>query len=137
MKESGGDVAQLADLVSGTPEDFAVLAGAAPTFCAALCVGCHGGILAPACLIPDACARLYDLVKINRHRDALALQRQLTPLARLVGPIYGVPGLKAALKLAGYDLGVPRAPLAPAPPEALAALREALSQVERPLVNNP
>src|SRR5204863_6521963 len=38
MKESGGDVAQVADLVSLTPDDFNVLAGSAPTFYAALCV---------------------------------------------------------------------------------------------------
>ncbi len=35
MKESGGDVAQIADLVSGTPDDFAVLAGTTSTFYAA------------------------------------------------------------------------------------------------------
>src|SRR5438094_5057923 len=38
MKESGGDVAQIADLVSGTPDDFSVLAGAAATLFAALAV---------------------------------------------------------------------------------------------------
>src|SRR5205823_12517303 len=32
MKESGGDVAQLADLVTGTPAAFAVLAGTVSTF---------------------------------------------------------------------------------------------------------
>src|SRR4029434_7957333 len=31
MKESGGDVAQMLDLVSGTPGDFGVLAGSAAT----------------------------------------------------------------------------------------------------------
>src|SRR5437868_5139597 len=42
MKESGGDMAQVADLVSLTPDDFNVLAGSAPTFYAALCVGAVG-----------------------------------------------------------------------------------------------
>ena len=32
MKESGGDIAQIADLVSPTPDDFSVLAGSAATF---------------------------------------------------------------------------------------------------------
>src|SRR2546430_2974234 len=57
MKESGGDIAQIADLVSGTPDAFAVLAGTTSTFYAALCVGCVGGILAPACVVPEACVR--------------------------------------------------------------------------------
>ena len=46
MKESGGDVAQIADLVSGTPDGFSVLAGSSSTFYAALCIGAAGGILA-------------------------------------------------------------------------------------------
>src|SRR5258708_14458728 len=48
MKESGGDVAQVADLVSQTPDDFTVLAGAAPTPYPMLCVRAAGGIPPPA-----------------------------------------------------------------------------------------
>src|SRR3954452_7230761 len=44
MKESGGDIAQIADLVAGTPDDFIVLAGTALNFYPALCVGATGGI---------------------------------------------------------------------------------------------
>jgi 4-hydroxy-2-oxoglutarate aldolase len=130
MKESGGDVAQIADLVSGTPGDFNVLAGTTATFYAALAVGAVGGILALGCVVPDACVRLFELVRAGRHAEAVGLQRQLMPLARLLGPTYGVPGLKAALNLLGYDVGVPRAPLAPVPDAALPALRDALAQFE-------
>jgi len=130
MKESGGDVAQIADLVSGTPKDFAVLAGTTTTFYAALCVGAVGGILALACAVPDACARLFALAREGRHAEALALQRELIPLARLLGPTHGVPGLKAALNLLGYDVGVPRPPLTAVPESALPALRAALAPFE-------
>src|SRR3989442_5539079 len=130
MKESGGDVAQIADLVSGSPGDFQVLAGTTSTFYAALCVGAAGGILAPACVVPDACTRLYHLTKAGRHDQARALQQQLVPLAKLLGSAYGVPGLKAALNLVGCDVGVPRPPLAPVPDAALMALREALGSFE-------
>jgi 4-hydroxy-2-oxoglutarate aldolase len=130
MKESGGDVAQIADLVSGAPKDFSVLAGSTATFYASLCAGAVGGILAPSCVVPDAVMRLFELTRAGRHADAVALQRELVPLARLLGPTYGVPGLKAALNLMGYDVGVPRPPLAPAPEEAVAALREAVAHFE-------
>jgi len=56
MKESGGDIAQIADLVAGSPDDFQVLAGTTSTFYAAMCVGAAGGILAPACVVPEAFA---------------------------------------------------------------------------------
>lgn len=130
MKESGGDVAQIADLVSSTPDDFSVLAGTTSTYYAALCVGAAGAILAPACVVPEACLRLFELVRSGRHAEAVQLQRELGPLARLLGPTYGVPGLKAALNLIGYDVGLPRLPLAPAPEAAYAALREAITHFE-------
>jgi len=130
MKESGGDVAQIADLVSGTPDDFNVLAGTTATFFAALAVGATGGVLALACVVPGACMHLFELTQAGRRDEALALQRQLVPLARLLGPTYGVPGLKAALNLLGYDVGAPRPPLAPVPDIAIPALRDALAQFE-------
>jgi 4-hydroxy-2-oxoglutarate aldolase len=130
MKESGGDVAQLAELIAVTPKTFSVLAGSAATYYAALCVGVTGAILALACAVPDACVRLFELTRTGRHDEALALQRRLAPLARLLGPTYGIPGLKAALNLLGYDVGVPRPPLAPVPDSALATLRDALAQLE-------
>ena len=130
MKESGGDTALIADLVAGTPSDFIVLAGTALTFYSALGVGAKGGILALACVLPDACVQLFTLFNAGRHAEALALQRQLTPIAKLLGQQYGVPGLKAALALAGYDAGLPRPPLVPVPDSAVTALREALSQFE-------
>src|SRR5262245_38330760 len=73
MKESGGDIAQIADLVSGTPDGFAVLAGSTSTAYAALCVGAVGAILAPACVVPDACMRLFELAREGRHAEAVAV----------------------------------------------------------------
>ena len=134
MKESGGDTALIADLVNGTPSDFIVLAGTALTFYSALGVGAKGGILALACVLPDACVQLFTLFNANRNTEALELQRQLTPIAKLLGQQYGVPGLKAALALAGYDAGLPRPPLVPVPDSAVTALREALLPDRRPLV---
>jgi len=130
MKESGGDIAQIADLVSNTPKDFIVLAGSAATFYPALCVGAVGGILALGCAAPDACVRLFELFRAGRHDEAVALQRELVPLARLVGPTHGIPGLKAALNLLGYDVGAPRPPLAPVADAVLPVLREALARFE-------
>lgn len=130
MKESGSDIAQIADLVAVAPAGFSVLAGSASTFHAALCAGVHGGILALASLVPDACVRLFDLVRGGHYDEGRALQRHLLPLARLISTGYGVPGLKAALALSGIDAGLPRSPLAPATAAAIAHLRDALHTFE-------
>lgn len=130
IKESGSDIAQIGDLVAAAPAGFRVFAGSASTFHAALCAGVDGGILALASLIPDACIRLFDLMRAGKIEEGRALQRQLLPLARLISTGYGVPGLKAALALTGIDAGFPRSPLAPAPDAAITALRSALHTFE-------
>lgn len=131
MKESGGDIAHIAEIVNSTPPRFQLLAGSATTFFAALTVGAIGGILALSCLLPDACVRLFQLTTAGHADQARALQSRLAPIGRLVGPVFGVAGLKAALPMAGYDVGVPRSPLAPAPDTAVAQIREALEAFTR------
>jgi 4-hydroxy-2-oxoglutarate aldolase len=132
VKESGSDIARVADLVAVAPEGFGVLAGSASTFYAALCAGVHGGVLALAAIVPDACVRLVRLVREGHYEQARALQRQLLPLARAISTGWGVAGLKAALALVGVDVGVPRLPLQPAPESALAAIRAALAPFQEP-----
>jgi 4-hydroxy-2-oxoglutarate aldolase len=130
IKESGSDIAQIADLVAIADANFAVLAGSASTFCAALTAGVSGGILALAAVIPDACVRLFTLVRDGNYDAARALQRQILPLARLISTGHGVPGLKAVLAMRGIDAGWPRPPLAPATDVAVTALRSALAAFE-------
>lgn len=126
IKQSGGDLGKIADDVAmarGLPRPFAVLCGAAPILHAAVLAGAAGGILAVACVVPDLCVELFELARAGRHDEARELQRRLTPLAKSVTSVYGVPGLKAALDLAGYAGGPPRSPLAPAPPEIVSIIR--------------
>jgi 4-hydroxy-2-oxoglutarate aldolase len=126
MKESGGDIAQIAEYVARTPDTFTVLAGSATTLFHALCAGCDGAILALAALVPDECVQLWNAVREGRLDEARALQRRLLPLARLVGTAHGIPGLKAALDLLGFVGGFPRLPLHPATREAIDAIRNQL-----------
>jgi 4-hydroxy-2-oxoglutarate aldolase len=130
IKESGGDIAQIADLVAVSKEGFTVLAGSASTLYAALCAGVGGAILALAAVVPEPCARLFALMRDGKHHEARTLQRRLLPLARLVTTTYGVPGLKAALLAQGVDAGFPRLPLVPAPDAAVAGIRTALHSFE-------
>jgi 4-hydroxy-2-oxoglutarate aldolase len=130
LKESAADIGLVGDFAASTPREFQVLVGSAPTLYASLCVGAVGGIVALACVVPDLCVRLLSLVDEGRHAEALALQRQVTPLARAVTTTYGVGGLKAALDLAGYGGGRPRAPLPPATPQAIERIRAELGALQ-------
>ncbi len=130
MKESGSDIAQISELVSVAPKAFSVLAGSGSTFYAALCAGVTGGILALATLLPEPCVRLFELSQRSHYEEARALQQRLMPIARLISSSHGVPGLKAALAIAGCDVGRPRSPLVPVPDTAVAALKAALTTFE-------
>jgi 4-hydroxy-2-oxoglutarate aldolase len=130
VKESGGDEARMRELVSAAPPPFALLAGSATTFYAALRAGATGGVLALSAILPDACTRLLQLAREGKHEEARALQARIAPLAQLVGSTFGVAGVKAALDLAGYDIGDPRPPLVPVPPAARTAIKELLATFE-------
>ncbi len=123
LKESGGDISQINEQVASAPPGFEVVVGSAPSLYASLCVGAVGGVVALANVAPDACIALYDHVQAGRHAEALAQQRAITPLAVAVTGKHGVPGLKAAMTLAGYRGGHPRSPLASASPAVIDDLR--------------
>ena len=127
LKDSGNDMLQIADYLTRSQPGFTVLAGAAPTFFTAAALGVHGAVLALAGLVPDLCVELFGQVKAGRVDHARALQRRLLPLARSIGPVFGVPGLKAALDLLGLAGGVPRPPLRPVTPAVIDILRGQLS----------
>ncbi len=126
MKESGSDIGLIAEYIARTPDDFTVLAGSAATLLYALCAGCDGAILALAALSPSEIMSMEALVDEGRLDEASVLQRRLMPLARSVGALHGVPGLKAALELTGFAAGPPRPPLRPVSPQTIDLLRAQL-----------
>ena len=131
MKETSTDAGQIAAFVDAAAgHEFAVIAGSAPSFYAAMCLGARGGILAAACIVPRLCVRLFDAFNAGDHATARDLQRRLIPIATAVTTGYGVPGLKAALQLAGYVGGSPRPPLHVASDDAVAAIRGVLPPVQ-------
>lgn len=127
IKETSTDAAQIAAYVDASRgQEFAVLAGSAPGFYAALCLGATGAILAAACVVPRACVTLFEAYQRGDHAGARELQRRILPVAAAVTSGFGVPGLKAALDVAGYRGGMPRPPLGALSPEAVAAISATL-----------
>jgi 4-hydroxy-2-oxoglutarate aldolase len=131
VKETGSDAGQMAAYVDQAPARFSVICGSMPVFYASLGLGAVGGIVALACVKPDLCVRIFQAFRDGRHDEARRLQREATPLARLITTGFGVPGLKAAMDLAGYHGGAPREPLSPAPPQAIEQIKTELHRLEQ------
>ncbi|MBI4735896.1 MAG: dihydrodipicolinate synthase family protein [candidate division NC10 bacterium] len=113
VKDSGGNLAKLGEIIRSARPGFQVLAGSAGFLYPALCVGAIGGVLALANIAPQQCCDIVSLFKHGKHEDARELQLRMIAPNTAVTARFGVPGLKAALDLLGYYGGPPRSPLLP------------------------
>ncbi|MDT4898065.1 MAG: 4-hydroxy-2-oxoglutarate aldolase [Acidobacteriota bacterium] len=111
VKDSSGDVLNLAETVRLVPDDFAVLTGSGSALYPALCVGARGAILAVGCIAPHLAVAIYEAFLAGEHEQAREMQQRLTRLTRGITGRYGISGLKAALDMLGYAGGRVRAPL--------------------------
>jgi 4-hydroxy-2-oxoglutarate aldolase len=113
IKDSGGNVAKLADVVRLTgPEcECQMLAGSAGFFFAGLVLGAVGGVLALANVAPQQSVAIYRLFRAGRWDEAAELQRRMIPVNAAVTTRFGIAGLKAALDMLGYYGGPVRSPL--------------------------
>ncbi len=113
LKDSSGNVIQLQEILNGVAEDFSVLVGTAGVLFSGLTIGCIGAICALANVAPEACVKIFNLVKAGDMDAARELQLKMIPVNQAVTAIYGVPGLKVAMDMCGYFGGDPRPPLLP------------------------
>jgi len=113
IKDSSGNVIQLGEIVNRVAGDFDVLVGTAGVLFSGLTIGSAGGVCALANVAPEACVKIYDLVKAGDLDAARDLQLRMLPVNQAVTAVYGVPGLKAAMDMRGYFGGDPRLPLLP------------------------
>ncbi|HEV3097485.1 MAG TPA: dihydrodipicolinate synthase family protein [Candidatus Dormibacteraeota bacterium] len=126
VKDSSGDIARLSTLRRELGPDFVLLPGSGEKLLEALQAGADGGIVALANLAPAASARIRQAWVGGDIEQARRQQRAIAPLGEAMSGGYGVPGLKAALRILGYDHGDPRPPLPALPADELASLRRLL-----------
>jgi 4-hydroxy-2-oxoglutarate aldolase len=128
IKDSGGNVAKLADVVRLTGPDFQVLAGAAGFFFAGLALGAVGGVLALANVAPQQAIDIQRLFEAGRWDEAAELQRRMIPVNAAITARFGIAGLKAALDILGYYGGPVRSPLEDITGDDRQVLRDVLAE---------
>jgi len=128
IKDTGGNLARMADTVRLAGPEFQVLAGSAGFFLAGLAVGAVGGVLALANIAPQQMIDLYRLFKAGRWAEAAGLQRRMIPVNAAVTTRWGIAGLKAALEMLGYYGGPVRPPLLEIGEEERRMLRAILAE---------
>jgi 4-hydroxy-2-oxoglutarate aldolase len=132
VKDSGGNIVQIAEIINSTPPDFSVFAGSASFLYPSLVLGATGGTLALANVLPDECAEIQELTEAGRHAEARALQLKLLDINNAVTARWGVSGLKAALEMQGLFGGEPRKPLLPLGEQERKTLAVILEKAKNP-----
>jgi 4-hydroxy-2-oxoglutarate aldolase len=130
LKDSSGDLARLPGLRARLGPDFVLLAGAGERMVDALAAQADGAIAALANLAPAATAGIRKAWFGGHADQAWQLQHTIAPLGEALTRGYGVPGLKAALRMLSYDHGDPRPPLPPLPARDLPDLRRLLEEAQ-------
>lgn len=113
IKDSAGDMTQLAYLAMRSAPDFSVFCGSGNHLLPALTMGIAGGTLAVSNIYPCACVKLLEAFRANRMEEARDLQRRVLKVSDAVTRKWGVPALKVAMDEIGLYGGPCRLPLLP------------------------
>jgi len=130
IKDSSGNVNQLGQYLNCVDADFNVLVGTAGALFGALTLGCKGGVLALANIVPEKCVDIYRLVQEGKMEEARKLQLRMIPVNFAITATYGISGLKYAMDLLGYQGGEVRSPLLPTKPGEQDKIRNILLEAK-------
>lgn len=126
IKEAGGSVDRINQLVQALPDGFGILSGDDPLTLPFISCGANGLVSVASNLIPEVMTRLVNHCLAGEFPEALAIQKQYYPLLRglMSLDVNPVP-IKTAVAMQGHcdpELRLPLAPLAEPDVVALRAL---------------
>jgi len=113
LKESGGSLGYLAEVVREVPDKFHYFLGSGSVVFPGLEMGACGAILAVANAVPEMSAEIFRFFKAGRMEEARRVQLDLVPFNKLLVEVHGIAGLKFAQDLRGDYGGPARLPLLP------------------------
>ncbi|MEU6611671.1 dihydrodipicolinate synthase family protein [Streptomyces shenzhenensis] len=126
IKQSGGDIHLLADLLHRMRDRFTVLAALDDLHYPAFVMGAHGALAAIPTVTPRLSVELWDAVQAGDHAKALELHERILTVWRAIDAPNLPATLKAALELLGRNPGLPRRPFQPATEAERDRIRTAL-----------
>ena len=111
MKQSGGDLKSVSDLIQRVDPRNLVLSGVDSLLYPAFALGAHGSISALTAAVPGVCVKLWNAVQRRDFDTALALHRGLNTLWNVI-PHEVLPAcVKYIQHRQGLGMYYPRAPM--------------------------
>ncbi len=130
VKQSGGDIHKLADLlreVRSSGSGLRVLSAIDALLFASFVMGAHGAIAAVLTVLPRQSVALWNACMGGNMRRARELHESMLPVWRLIEASGDMNSrIKAGLEVQGRRGGAARAPLLPVDPEVYDELRVAI-----------
>ncbi|MES2476744.1 MAG: 4-hydroxy-tetrahydrodipicolinate synthase [Verrucomicrobiota bacterium] len=123
IKEAGGSVDRINQLVQALPEGFGILSGDDPLTLPFVAAGANGLVSVASNLIPEVIVSLVNACLAGNFAEALAIQKKYYPLMRglMSLDVNPVP-VKTAVAMQGHCSDELRLPLAPMDAAATAQL---------------
>jgi 4-hydroxy-tetrahydrodipicolinate synthase len=128
VKQSGGDIHKLAELLRANNGRLQVLSAVDDLLYPSLALGAQGAIAAVLTIVPDLAVSLWDAVQRGDHAMALRLHERILPVWTACNHPDMSARVKAAIELRGRKVGVARRPLLPVSDDVRRAISEALQE---------
>lgn len=113
VKQSGGDIHKLADLIRMNNDRLRILTAVDDLLYPSFMLGAHGAVAAILTVLPDLCVALWNACQRGDHTEARALHERILPVWRAINYPDMSARTKAAITLRGRPVGPARHPLLP------------------------
>jgi 4-hydroxy-tetrahydrodipicolinate synthase len=127
VKQSAGDMKFLADLLHLVGDGARIMTAVDALLYPSFALGAHGAIAAILTAAPTLCVQLWDAVRANDHKQALALHDRLLPLWNAIVGDNLPANVRFCQEEQGRPAGNPRAPMSPTSPAQAGPIRQALA----------
>ncbi|MGJ8633707.1 MAG: 4-hydroxy-tetrahydrodipicolinate synthase, partial [Luteolibacter sp.] len=128
IKEAGGSVDRINQLVHALPENFGILSGDDPLTLPFISCGANGLVSVASNIVPEIIVKLVNHCLAGEFADALAMQKEYYPLMNGLMSLDTNPvPIKTAVALQNHCTHELRLPLAPMEDENLSSLKKLLT----------
>jgi 4-hydroxy-tetrahydrodipicolinate synthase len=128
IKQSGGDIHGLADMIKALGELIPIMSALDDVLLPSFILGAKGAIAAICTIAPELCLDLWEAAKDGDLRRGVEIHRRLLPIWRAVGKGDMPSRAKEALRMLGRPTGRARSPLIPIGEEARREIEMALKE---------
>lgn len=126
LKDASTNTGRLLSIMGRVDDRMRIFAASAHIPACVMMIGGVGWMAGPACLIPEASVKLYDLCRAGEWTAAMDLQRRLWAVNQAFAKYSLAACVKGGLEMMGFEVGAPLPPQPALSDEGKAEVRRAL-----------